>query len=131
MKFCTLILLSTASFISMPAMLRRNTPVIRPALRPAAPRKTSTQIEIEKLKAQRDAAEHEAHKARLNAQYWQDVARHCKKNSCTQACLSHMNQKCNQTALQQRQDALQKFYKHQALDQRISDRQQLKPRAQK
>lgn len=112
-------------------MLRRSSPVIRPPLRPAAPRKTPSQFEIEKLKAQRDAAEHELHIARLNAQYWKDVATHCKKNGCTQACLTHLNQKCNQTAQQQRQDALQKFYKHQALDQRISERQQLKPRAQK
>jgi hypothetical protein len=131
MKFHALMLLSTFSFLSMPAMLRRSSPVIRPPLRPAAPRKTPIQTEIEKLKAQRDAAEHEAHKARLNAQYWKDVAQHCKRNGCTQACLSHLNQKCNQTAQQQRQDALQKFYKHQALDQRTSERQQLKPRAQK
>ena len=130
-----IILLSCASLFSNSNGMLRPSPTsyqrVRPILKPVAiARKSPTTIQIEQLKAQRDATERELHKAREAAQYWKERAQHCQKNGCTQACLAQLQPKCNQIAEQQRREALQKFYKQQALDHRIPAHP-LRPTAQR
>lgn len=127
-----LFLVSCVSFFSYStAMLRPTAPRAQRIIKfvPAQPN-TFKSCEVTKLKAQRDAAELQAHKARQEAQFWKHQAERCHRNGCTKVCLAHVQNNCKQAYKEELEKAKQEFYKQQILDQRIPSRP-LRPTAQK
>lgn len=126
-----LLVLSCVSFFSYShAMLRPSAPRAQRILKFAPQPQTPTSAQMTKLKAQRDAAELQAHKARQEAQFWKHQAQRCQRNGCTKVCLTHVQNNCQQAYKEELEKAKQAFYKQQSLDGRIPVRP-LRPTAQK
>lgn len=131
MKLSVLIL-SCASFFSYShTMLRPTAPRcqrVRPILSVAP--LTPAQIELQRLRAERDAAELKAHQARQDAEFWKQQVQRCQKNGCTKVCIAHLKNNCQQAHKEQLEQAKKAFYQQQRLDHRITA-PKLKPTAQK
>lgn len=125
-----LLLVSCASLVSYStAMLRPNAPRSQRIIKFVPAPNTPKSCQVDKLKAQRDAAELQAHKARQEAQFWKNQAQRCHRNGCTKVCLAHVENNCQQAYKAEIEKAKQAFYKQQSLEHRIP--RTLRPTAQK